>query len=236
MIEDKTLIKLRENLAEIQSRIAEAAFRSGRKAEEITFVAVTKTVDAKMIELLANLGIQHLGENRVQDAMIKSQVLSKLSLNWHLIGHLQKNKVKNCLKIFHWIHSVDSSELAREISQKATSKIPILLEVNISGEISKQGFSAVALEQELEQILQFPNICVQGLMTMAPLNATKDICRKCFSGLRELGQKFNRQYHGSLQLQHLSMGMSQDYEVAIEEGATMVRIGSAIFHGLESAQ
>lgn len=224
--------KLRDNVGEIQERISQAALRSGRKIQDITLVAVTKTVSFTLVQMLLDLGIQHIGENRVQDAQAKFQQITKPA-TWHLIGHLQRNKVKPALKIFQWFHSIDSIALANELAQQNTHQpCQILLEVNTSGETSKQGFTTTELQNNIEKLLKIPQLNILGLMTMAPLTNDLSICRRCFIELRTLAEKLNQQYHGILHLQHLSMGMSQDYEIAVEEGATMVRVGSALFKGI----
>lgn len=226
-ISDNIIAQLRHNLAEVQDKIASAAKKSGRDIKDITLVAVTKTVTADYIQALLDLGVQHIGENRIQSAQTKFQQIHSPA-TWHLIGHLQKNKIKQALKIFQWIHSIDSLELAETLNRYTTNTIPILLEVNVSGETSKQGFESNILQTQMESLFTMPHLCICGLMTMAPLTTNLDICRDCFSKLRKLAEELNQKYQGSLHLQHLSMGMSQDYEVAIEEGATMVRVGSAL--------
>ncbi len=221
---------LEKNMERVYSRVAEAASRSGRKREDITVVAVTKTVSADIIRKLVELGVDNIGENRIQVAEEKFHLLSDLpQINWHLIGHLQRNKVKNALKVFSFFHSVDSLRLAKEIADKTLpdNKTPILLQVNVSGEESKHGFSEAQLEESLADILEEKSLDIQGLMTMAPLTDNEKICRECFQKTRELASKLRSQ--GLPGLKHLSMGMSQDYEVAIEEGATLVRVGSAFF-------
>ncbi|NUM35438.1 MAG: YggS family pyridoxal phosphate-dependent enzyme [Candidatus Brocadiae bacterium] len=215
--------KLRENLQNVQKKIIQAALRANRDPSEISLVAVTKTVPSSFIEKLMELGVKNIGENRVQDARMKKDELAGHDVSWHLIGHLQRNKVKTALETFDFFHSVDTVALAKELSEKSSKSIPVLLEVNVSGEESKQGFAPEILEKSIENILSFPNLCVQGFMTMAPLTENQDVCRDCFRKLRELKDYFH--------FKHLSMGMSQDYEIAIEEGATMVRVGSALFEG-----
>ncbi len=217
--------KLQENLEKIQEKIRQSALKANRNPAEITLIAVTKTVSSAFVAKLIELGVKNIGENRVQDARDKKNTLSYDGISWHMIGHLQSNKVKTALETFDFFHSVDTLSLAQELSKRTNQTIPILLEVNASGEESKQGFAPECLEKNLQQILELPHLDVQGFMTMAPLTANQEICRACFKKLRILRDRF--------QLKHLSMGMSQDYEIAIEEGATMVRVGSALFEGCE---
>ena len=227
--------KLRENIEKVKEKMLESASRAKRKIEDITLVVVTKTVSAAIIENCVSLGIKNIGENKVQDAKEKFDMISDLyDVKWHLIGHLQKNKVKSALSIFDFFHSIDSFELAEEIDKRASKKIPILLQANVSGEETKHGFSSEKLEREIEKIMSLPNIEIRGLMTMAPLTEDAQICRKCFSELRELKEKLNSKYSDKLNMEHLSMGMSQDFEIAIEEGATMIRVGSSIFEGISN--
>lgn len=221
--------RVQDNIKAIRDRIANAASRSGRKSEEITLVAVTKTVGPELVEALRALGIEDIGENRVQDAAEKKHSNHAFGkMRWHMIGHLQRNKVREALKIFDLFHSVDSLNLAREINKRATAKISVLLEVNISGEVSKNGFVPQQLSREIEEIISLENLQIQGLMTMAPLEAPMVECQKYFHNLHLLAIQLTEQY-SILRLPHLSMGMSRDFEYAICEGATMVRIGSALF-------
>ncbi|HON44239.1 MAG: YggS family pyridoxal phosphate-dependent enzyme [Planctomycetes bacterium] len=227
-------MKLQENLRKVQENIARAAEKVGRKAEEVQLIAVTKTMPTDIIQQLYSLGVRCIGENRVFDAGDKKAILTETTdLKWHLIGTLQRKKVTKALKIFDYIHSVDSVLLAEEISKKASKIIPVLLEVNVSGEKTKHGFSIEELEQSMETLLSLPKIKIHGFMTMAPFCNDSTIWRTCFSSLRCLMEKYNTRYADILQMSELSMGMSQDYEVAIQEGATMVRVGSALYEGLQ---
>lgn len=217
---------IKSNLEAVQKRIAEACRRAGRSPEEVTLVAVTKTVDTAAIETAFNLGIRNFGENRAQEAEEKIKALSHLEPHptWHMIGHLQSNKVKSAVDLFDIIQSVDSMELAEEIDLKAQRKInpvPVLLQVNVSGETTKGGFALNRIESNFLRIWCLPQIEIRGLMTIAPIVDNPEQARPVFRQLRELKEAFH--------LQHLSMGMTDDFEVAIEEGATMVRIGRAIF-------
>jgi pyridoxal phosphate enzyme (YggS family) len=200
--------------------------RSGRQPEEVTLIAVTKTVGPEAVEEAFKLGIRHFGENRVQEAEKKIAGLSNLQPRptWHLIGHLQSNKVKPAVELFDIIHSVDSIELAEAIDLKAQrriNKVPVLLQVNVSAETSKSGFALKDIENAFYKIWCLPQIEVRGLMTIAPLTEDTEQLRPMFRKLGELMDNFH--------LQHVSMGMTGDFEIAIEEGSTMVRVGRAIF-------
>ena len=212
-----------QNLLDVEQCVAQAAQRAGRPPGEITIVAVTKGLTAQAIEAALKAGIRHIGENRVQEAREKKARLSNLQpyLTWHMVGHLQTNKVKTAAEIFDIIHSIDSLRLAEALSGHARNTIPVLLQVNILREEPKSGFSEAELPKAVEEVTLLPKLEVKGLMTIAPLVSDPEEVRPVFRRLRELGN--------SLRLKHLSMGMSDDFEVAVEEGATMVRIGRAIF-------
>ncbi|KPK46891.1 MAG: hypothetical protein AMJ77_04910, partial [Dehalococcoidia bacterium SM23_28_2] len=202
-------------------RVAQAAERAGRSPAEVTIVAVSKNFPAQAIEEAAATGLAHIGENRVQEAAAKIPVLRHLPVTWHLVGHLQTNKAKTALELFDIIHSVDSLHLAEALSRRAQRPIPVLLQVNVAGEASKFGFSPQEALQSAEGIARLPHLNVTGLMTIAPLVSDPEEVRPVF---REL-----RQMRDALGLAELSMGMTDDFEIAIEEGATIVRIGRAIF-------
>jgi pyridoxal phosphate enzyme (YggS family) len=212
-----------ERLARVNERIATACETSGRSPEGVTLVAVTKGVPPWAIQQAAAAGIRHFGENRIQETQAKMEELSRLAdhVTWHLLGHLQTNKVKTALGLFDIIHSVDSLHLAEAISRSATKPVPIFLEVNIAGEQTKFGLSPDGLVTNSAAIALLPNLEVRGLMTIAPQSAKTEEARRYFQRLREAGER--------LGLRELSMGMSDDFEVAVEEGATHVRIGRAIF-------
>jgi len=214
---------IEQNLRELEKRIARAAERSGRSPAEITIVAVTKEVKPEAIEVAIKAGIRHIGENKVQEARGKMERLTILEPRpiWHMVGHLQTNKVKTAVEIFDIIHSVDSVRLAQAVSQRVQSTIPVLLQVNVSGEGRKSGFSVVELSQAVEEVARLPRLEVKGLMTIAPMVTDAEEVRPIFRKLRQLRDE--------LGLEHLSMGMTDDFEVAVEEGATMLRIGRAIF-------
>jgi pyridoxal phosphate enzyme (YggS family) len=219
-------VSIKANLQEVKKRISAACRRAGRSPTEVALIAVTKNVDTASIETAFKLGLHEFGENRVQEAVLKFSALNHLSPRprWHMIGRLQSNKVKTALEIFDYIQSVDSVELAETLDQKSQRRVkamPVLLQVNISGEASKGGFSISQIDSEFSRIRSLPQIDVRGLMTIAPASVDPEKSRTVFRTLREL-----RDY---LHLEQLSMGMTDDFEVAIEEGASIVRIGRAIF-------
>lgn len=224
------LASIASRLEKVRERMYEAAIRAGRNPEEITLVAVTKGVDAARIEEVFELGIQDIGENRIQEAEAKLPQI-KRPCRRHLIGTLQRNKVSKALKHFDLIHSVDRIPLIERIAQRAGDQqtVDILLQVNVSGEASKHGVAPDELEVLAEAAAQHPNVRVLGLMTMAPFFENPELARPTFAGLRELGARLNELRLPNVTCQILSMGMSGDFEVAIEEGATHVRVGSAIF-------
>ncbi len=211
------------NIQEIKQRIASAAKRAGRSPDEITIIAVTKVVEPRDIRIAVEAGVRHVGENRVQDAKTKTECLSALEPRptWHMVGRLQTNKVKTAVEIFDIIHSIDSARLAESVSKRAQNIFPVLLQVNISVEGTKSGFSMTELPKAVEEVAGLPNLEVKGLMTIAPFIKDPEEVRPIFRRLRQL--------RDSLGLEHLSMGMSDDFEIAVEEGATLVRIGRAIF-------
>jgi pyridoxal phosphate enzyme (YggS family) len=217
------LNSIEANLEQVRRRIAQSCQRAGRSPEEITIVAVTKGVPPTAIQSAFHAGVRHFGENRVQEAQAKREQLLGLDPHptWHFVGHLQTNKVGAALRLFDIIHSVDSLRLAETISQRVQGKIPILLEMNIAGEATKSGFLPNQLEAAFREIGRLPGLEVKGLMTVAPQAASPEEVRPFFREMRKLAE--------ALRLEELSMGMSDDFEVAVEEGATMVRLGRVIF-------
>ncbi len=205
----------------------ERAERSGRSPGSVTLVAACKTQPPEKIAAAKAAGIEHFGENRVQEAEAKWNPGLRQGVTLHMIGRLQRNKVRRALVLFDVIQSVDSLALAERISRLATGVVPVLLEVNVGGEESKAGFPPQALREQLGPVLSLPNLEVRGLMTIAPLVDDPERARPYFRGLRELGEELRAELP-SLGAE-LSMGMTDDYEVAIEEGATIVRVGRAIF-------
>ena len=217
------LENLRQNLDAVRERVARAAERAGRRAQDVLLIGVSKTVTAERIRLGVEAGLTALGENRVQEAREKIKILGR-PVPWHLIGHLQTNKVRDALELFDLIHSLDRLELAREIERRAGDPghvVDTLLEVNVAGEPSKTGFAPDAVGPALEAIGGMTHLRVRGLMAIPPIVERAEDSRGWFQALRRLAER-----HG---LKELSMGMSADFEVAIEEGATMVRVGTAIF-------
>lgn len=212
-----------QNVKDIQRRIAAACERAGRSTDDVELVAVTKTIDTPAIEEAFHAGVRHFGENRVQEAAPKIERLATIrpELTWHMVGHLQTNKAKTAADIFDIIQSVDSLRLAEALSGRSQRRLPVLVEVNVGGEESKSGLPPSELEEAVEHIARLPNLRVDGLMTIAPWVEDAEEVRPVFRRLRQI--------RDALGLRHLSMGMSGDFEVAIEEGATMVRIGQAIF-------
>jgi len=221
-----------ENLVAVKSRMAEAARKCGRDPGGIRLLAVTKTVPQEKIREAQNAGAVLFGENKAQEAIKKIAALGTDKYRWHFIGHLQKNKVKNILGLFELIHSVDSVGLAEKIhsnSLKQGCVTPILVQVNISGEGSKSGVAPERLEETLSAASRFSGIKVHGLMTIPPYDPDPENSRAHFARLRELRDAMVRIVIENIALDELSMGMSNDYMTAIEEGATIVRVGSAIF-------
>ena len=223
--------QLATNIAHVRSIIAEAAQQAGRRPEEVTLVAVSKTVPIELVRIAYNLGVTNFGENRVQEALPKIAVFHPAGVRWHMIGHLQSNKAGKVVGSFDCVQSVDTLHVAQALNRHAGEKsirLPVLLQVNVSGEASKEGMSLAEAPEVARQIIALPHIEVQGLMTIAPLGADPEEVRPVFRGLRSLRD----QLRSKLPLcswQHLSMGMTDDYRIAFTEGATIVRIGRAIF-------
>ncbi len=224
--------KIGVNLSNVKERVASAAKRSGRSPDSICLVAVTKGRSVMEIEAALAAGIGNIGENRVQEAQQKYRAVSDIACNWHLIGHLQRNKVKPALEMFSLIHSVDSTRLLAEIARRAAARgqqTDVLIQVNTTGEFSKYGLDATELLGFIEQSLIYSSIRIVGLMTMGKLSATPDANRQAFALLRRLIEKVKTQQFPGVAMRYLSMGMTNDFEIAIEEGANLVRIGRAIF-------
>ena len=215
-------MSIADNLLQVNGQIASACERAGRDRSEVTLIAVSKTFPAEAIAEAHAAGQRHFGENRVQEGLTKLERLAELGVDAdiHLIGHLQRNKARHAGR-FASVQSVDSVRLAEAISRRLERELPIMLEVNVGKEASKQGFAAAELDEALEQIRTLPNLRVEGLMTVAPEVADPVDVRPVFATLRKLSERF--------ELPELSMGMTNDYAIAIEEGSTMVRIGRAIF-------
>ncbi len=218
-----------ENLAAIQQKIGAACTRAGREAQSVQLLAVSKTCPADIIEEAVRCGQIFFGENKVQEAKAKIP-LCPGKARWHFIGHLQSNKARDAVELFEMIQGVDSLNLAREISKRceqSAKEMPLLLEVNVAGEASKFGYPPEKLLTELQELNSLPRITLQGLMTIPPYAVDPEKSRPHFRRVREL--KLQCEEILGAPLPHLSMGMSGDFEIAIEEGATMVRIGTALF-------
>jgi pyridoxal phosphate enzyme (YggS family) len=220
-------MRVADNLQKIKEEITAACVKSNRSSDEITIIAVTKYVSVERANEAIEAGILDLGENREEGLSAKWEVL-KDKPHWHFIGSLQTRKVKNIIDKVDYIHSLDRISLAQEINKRADRKIKCFVQVNVSGEESKHGLNPVEIPAFLEALKEYSNITIVGLMTMAPFTEDKALLRQCFRNLKELQltvQKMNLDYAPCTEL---SMGMSNDYSIAIEEGATMVRIGTAL--------
>ncbi len=218
-----------QNLMRVREQIAQAAAKAGSVADEVALVAITKTHPADKVREAIEAGHNLFGESRVQEARAKIPELPS-NLRWHFVGHLQKNKIRHALPLFEMIHSVDSLGLAQEINRIAEEEgmhPRVLLEVNVAGEGSKFGFSPEKLRDQMEALLALPRLSILGLMTIPPLAEEAEASRKYFVRLRELRDRLQTDFR--VDLAQLSMGMTQDFSVAVEEGATLVRVGTAIF-------
>jgi pyridoxal phosphate enzyme (YggS family) len=211
------------NIEAVRERIASACARAGRSERDVTLIGVTKTIEPERVLAAVDAGLADLGENRVQEGSAKQTTLAGLGRHptWHLIGHLQTNKARAAVEHFATIHSVDSTRLLDAIGSRAPEPYPIFIEVNVSGEASKEGITSAELAPLLEHAGEWEHLRVLGLMTVAPLNGSETELHRHFGDLRQLAETHN--------LQRLSMGMTNDFEIAIEEGATHVRVGRAIF-------
>ncbi|MDH4210558.1 MAG: YggS family pyridoxal phosphate-dependent enzyme [candidate division WOR-3 bacterium] len=221
-------MSIKDNVERLMMQIDRAAARSGRNPDEITIVAVSKSFPAEIIEEALACGIKIFGENRVQEASQKHSVIGE-KVDWHMVGHLQTNKVKEALKIFKMIQSLDSLRLAQEIEKRTTSKIECLIEINTSKEPTKFGISPNEAFDFYESVKKCKKIDVRGLMTIGPGWAIEnpEASRLCFRMLRDLRDEMSQEFDQPFPV--LSMGMTADYEVAIAEGSTMIRVGTAIF-------
>jgi len=227
--------RIQENVTQVRQRIAESAQRSGRAAGDITLVAVTKYVGEAEVRSLVASGCDVLGESRSQQLQAKAEALSDLTIHWHMIGHLQRNKVRQTLPLVEMVHSADSPRLVFAMNHVAAElgrRIPVLLEVNISGDVTKQGFKPESVGMYLDELAAYENVKVRGLMCMASLEGGRDAARRDFAALRELRDRLRKNCPETLSLDDLSMGMSRDFDIAIEEGATIVRVGSVLFEGV----
>jgi pyridoxal phosphate enzyme (YggS family) len=220
---------IQKHLERVRAQIAEAAEKSGRQPADVELAAITKTHDAERVREAYEAGQSLFGESRVQEARAKIPELPS-NLRWHFVGHLQKNKIRNALPLFELIHSVDSLALAQDMNRIAEEEglhPRVLLELNVAGEGSKFGFKPETLRAEMETLLALNRLSIEGLMTIPPLADEAEASRKYFVGLRELRDSLEKEF--SVRLPRLSMGMTNDFVIAVEEGATLVRVGTAIF-------
>ena len=218
-----------KNLEQVRAQIADAAGKSGRSIDSVELVAISKTHDADRVREAADAGQQLFGESKVQEARVKIPLLPS-TLRWHFVGHLQKNKIRHALPLFELFHSVDSLALAQEMNRIADedgNHPRVLLEVNVSGEGSKVGFKPDTLRSEMESLLALPRLSIEGLMTIPPFAEEAEHSRRYFVELRENRDAIEKEF--DLKLSQLSMGMTNDFAIAVEEGATLVRVGTAIF-------
>ena len=222
---------LKENLENVKKLVEEACLRTGRNTSDVTIVAVSKTKPEEDIMELYRAGQRDFGENYIQELRKKHDDLPK-DIRWHMIGHLQRNKVKYIAEYIHLIHSVDSYALAETINREAAKHnrvIPVLIEVNVGGEESKFGVSPEEAADLVSDISRLPNVHIEGLMTSAPFYEDPEEDRECFAKLRDLSVDIESKRIDNVKVNALSMGMSNDYIVAVEEGSTMVRVGTSIF-------
>lgn len=222
---------LEKNIEDVLDRAERAAIASNRNPEEVQLIAVTKTVDIDVIKRAIEYGIVHVGENKVQELTRKYEAIGPV-VKWHLIGHLQRNKVKYIIDKVDLIHSLDSYRLAEEIDKRAKEinrVVECLLQVNVSGEESKYGVSVKGAKELLNEIVNLNNIKIVGLMTMAPHVENQEETRQYFRALKNLSEEISGIGLENVEMKYLSMGMSNDFEIAIEEGASLIRVGSSIF-------
>ncbi len=223
---------IRENIARVEERIAAACRRSGRRREDVRLVAISKTHPPELIRAAFAAGLRDFGENRVQEAMSKCLALADLGATWHLVGHLQSNKTRVARELFRWVHSVDSLRLAEKLAQAAApgnARLPVLIEVNLGEEISKAGVRGSEAATLAEKIAPLETLELRGLMVIPPFLEDQEAVRPYFRELRSLACEIETRNLSNVSMRELSMGMSHDFEIAIEEGATMVRVGTAIF-------
>ena len=225
-------MELEDNIARVRKRIAAACRRAGRQPESIKLVAVSKTVPSALIRRAYEAGVRDFGENRAQEAVDKRGALSDLAAVWHLIGHLQTNKAKSARELFHWVQTVDSVRVAQKLDQVALcreDRLPVLIQVRLGDEPTKSGVQESEVLRLAEQVSTLSTLELRGLMVLPPYFEDIERVRPFFRRLRELARTLESARLPNLAMQELSMGMSHDFEVAIEEGATMVRVGTAIF-------
>lgn len=225
-----------DRLEAVQERIVQACQRADRRPEDITLVAVSKTFPIELIAAAHEAGVQHFGESKVQELTAKEPDLPSIynggNVTWHMIGHLQRNKARDVVATADWFHALDSPRLAKELDKRAGNEgrvLPCYVQVNVSGEDSKYGLAPERLHEYLDGLARYEHLTIQGLMTLAEPTEDPEEVRPQFRRLRTLAERYDASHNPRVDLAHLSMGMSADFEVAIEEGATHVRIGSAIF-------
>ncbi len=229
--DQETYQRIAQNIAQVRANIAEAAQQAGRPVDEITLVAVSKTMPVELVKIAYNVGVTDVGENRVQEALPKIADFHPAGLRWHMIGHLQSNKAGKVVEAFAMVQSIDSLHLAQVLNRhagEAGKRLPVLLEINVAGEASKEGIALAEAPSIASQIAALPALDMQGLMTVAPFVDDPEEVRPVFRSLRLLRERL-QQALPDCSWRHLSMGMTGDYRIAIEEGATIVRIGRAIF-------
>ena len=219
-----------ENLSSVTDRMLRASKKAGRYNGEVTLVCVTKYVELKRIKEAIKAGARTFGENYIQEAKAKVEALKRKPVKWHFIGQLQKNKAKPAAELFDMMETVDSVELATALSKRAKDRpLDVLIEVNLARERSKAGFTVKGLERAVRKIAQLENINIKGLMAIPPFHENPETSRPYFVTLRRLAERINKIQIPNVSMHELSMGMSEDFEIAIEEGATIVRVGRAIF-------
>jgi PLP dependent protein len=225
-------MSVHENLERVRERIGAACRRSGRASDAVRLIAVSKTMPPELIREAYEAGMRDFGENRVQEAAAKREKLSDLEVTWHLIGHLQSNKAKLATQLFDWVESLDSLHLAGKLSQgmaQSGRRLPVLLEVNLGQEVSKFGVEEAEVIRLAEGIGRLESLELRGLMTLPPFFEDPEEVRPYFRRLRELARRIEAQNLPGVSMRELSMGMSHDFEIGVEEGATIVRVGTAIF-------
>jgi len=224
-------LTLEKNIEDVLARVKNAAINSNRDPEEVQLIAVTKTVDIDIVKRAIDYGIVHVGENKVQELTRKHEEIGPVT-KWHLIGHLQRNKVKYIIDKVDLIHSLDSYKLAEEIDKRAKEidrVIECLLQVNVSGEETKYGVSTNSVKKLIKEVATLSNVKIVGLMTMAPHVEDREETRQYFKGLKTLSKEISELGLVNVDMKYLSMGMSNDFEIAVEEGANLIRVGSSIF-------
>lgn len=233
----ETAKRIAENWQRVNAEVADAAAKAGRSAADVMLVGVTKYVDVDLTAQLFDAGCNSLGENRPQNLWGKADQFAQQGrkATWHLIGHLQRNKIRRTLPHIDWLHSLDSLRLAQALSAEAGAsgiELKVLLEVNVTQDLSKTGLPRTELVDVAEQLLALPNLQLRGLMAMCSLESASDVARREFAEVREIRDNLQTQFGSQVQLDQLSMGMSGDFHEAIAEGSTMVRIGSSLFAGV----